>query len=239
MRADEKKQGKEDKAVVLLSGGLDSAVTLAYAKREGYRCDALTFRYGQRHGREIDSAGRIAAVFGVDHHLVVDLEKTLFTGSALTEGFDVPLDRSDQMMSKEIPVTYVPARNTVFLSLSLAYAEQFSIFDLFIGVNAVDYSGYPDCRPDFIDAFEKVANLGTKRGVEGKGCFQIHAPLIDKTKVEIIRLGTELGVDFSMTWSCYNPTRDGTACGRCDSCLIRRRAFKEAGFEDDPGMAGR
>lgn len=222
---------KTRKAVVLLSGGLDSATALAIARSEGFECYALSFRYGQRHGVELDAAHRVAASLGVAEHLVLDLDLGRIGGSALTDDIAVPKNRSESDMSREIPVTYVPARNTIFLSHALAWAEVIGAQDIFIGVNALDYSGYPDCRPEYIEAFERMGNLATKAGVEGVQ-FHIHAPLIRMTKSEIIRTGIRLGVDYSLTHSCYDPAPDGRACGRCDSCLIRKKGFKEAGVED-------
>ena len=219
-------------AVVLLSGGLDSTTTLAWAVREGYRCDALTFTYGQRHDREVACAELVARRFQVRKHLVVQLDPALFRGSALTGGASLPLDRRLEEMAKEIPATYVPARNTVFLASALAYAEQAGAFDIFIGANAIDFSGYPDCRPEFIAAFETLANLGTKAAVSGAGRFRIHAPLMTKTKAEIVDLAFELGVDPGETWSCYSPQSSGRPCGRCDSCVIRDQAFQRAGRVD-------
>jgi 7-cyano-7-deazaguanine synthase len=219
------------KAIVLLSGGLDSAVTLAHAAKEGFSAHALTLAYGQRHAVELEAARRVANALGAITHKIVAVPLDAFGGSALTDAIEVPKDRNEMEMDREIPVTYVPARNTVFLSLALAYAETLGAHDLFLGVNAVDYSGYPDCRPEFLAAFENLANLATKMGIEGEK-FQIHAPLIDLTKAEIIRLGLELGVDFSLTHSCYAPDAQGRACRRCDSCQIRLRAFEELELED-------
>ncbi len=219
-------------AVVLLSGGLDSATALAVARRDGFHCHALTIAYGQRHAVELDAARRVAAALGAVEQRVVTLDLRGFGGSALTSNLDVPKDRAPDAMSEGIPITYVPARNTVFLSLALAWAEVLGSFDIYIGVNALDYSGYPDCRPEFIVAFECLANLGTKAGVEKKGAFRIHAPLIQLSKAEIIRLGLSLGVDYSLTHSCYDPGADGTACGRCDSCVLRRAGFEAAGAID-------
>jgi 7-cyano-7-deazaguanine synthase len=219
-------------AVVLLSGGLDSAVALAAARADGFRCHALTIAYGQRHVVELDAARRVAAALGTAEQRVFALDLRAFGGSALTADLDVPRDRSDKEMASGIPITYVPARNTVFLSLALAWAETLGAFDLYIGVNAVDYSGYPDCRPEFILAFEQLANLATKAGVENRGRFRIHTPLIHLSKVEIIRLGLTLGVDFGLTHSCYDPAADGAACGRCDSCRIRRDGFSAASVAD-------
>jgi len=222
------------KAVVLLSGGLDSATTLAIAVSEGYDCLAITFRYGQRHGCEVEAAGRIAADIGAADHKVIDIAPVAFTGSALTDsGIEVPKDRCiDDTVSAAIPVTYVPARNIVFLSYALAYAEASGAFDIFIGVNAVDYSGYPDCRQEFIAAFENAANLATAAAVSGRGRYRIHAPLIAMKKAQIILRGISLKVDYSKTRSCYDPDSEGRSCGRCDSCLLRLRGFAEAGLKD-------
>jgi len=216
------------KAVVLLSGGLDSATTLAYAVSKGYECHAITFDYGQRHKVEIKAAKKVAKALGAARHLVIKIDLRKFGGSALTSEIPVPKGRSAKTIGEGIPATYVPARNTVFLSLALALAEAAGAHDIFIGVNALDYSGYPDCRPEFIRAFEKTANLGTKAGVEGEK-FKIHAPLIKMTKAEIVKLGRKLGVDFEMTHSCYDPSPDGAPCGKCDSCLLREKGFNEAG----------
>lgn len=218
------------KAVVLLSGGLDSAVTLAWAVREGYDCYALSFDYGQRHKLELKSARKVARALGAARHEVVRVALARFGGSALTSGIPVPKSRSRKAIGRGIPATYVPARNTVFLSLALAWAEAIGAYDIFIGVNALDYSGYPDCRPEFIRSFVRTANLATKAGVEGRR-FKIHAPLIKMTKAEIVRLGRKLGVDLSMTHSCYDPAPDGTPCGQCDSCLLRKKGFEEAGSQ--------
>lgn len=219
-------------AVVLLSGGLDSATVLALARSEGYECHALTFAYGQRHEAELAAAGRVARAVGAAEHRTVHLDLRAFGGSALTGDLPVPKDRPPDAMAEGIPVTYVPARNTVFLALALGWAEVLGSFDLFVGVNAVDYSGYPDCRPEFITAFEQLANLATRAGVEKKGQFHVHAPLIRMSKAEIIRLGVALGVDYSLTHSCYDPGPAGIACGRCDSCQIRRAGFEAAGVAD-------
>jgi 7-cyano-7-deazaguanine synthase len=219
------------RAVVLLSGGLDSATTLAIAKHDGYEILALSFEYGQRHGIEIDSAKQIALSLGVREHRIANIDLRIFGGSALTDAIDVPKYRSDAEIVSQIPVTYVPARNTIFLSYALAWAETIEARDIFIGANARDYSGYPDCRPEFIEQFEQLANLGTRAGISGEG-FRIHAPLIAMTKAEIIRRGGELGVDFSLTHSCYDPASDGVACGECDSCRLRRRGFRDAGIKD-------
>jgi 7-cyano-7-deazaguanine synthase len=218
-------------AVVLLSGGLDSATTAAIACAEGFQLYALSVDYGQRHRFELYTANRVAESLGVVRHVVANVNLDQFGGSALTADIDVPLDRPDDEISRGIPITYVPARNTVFLSLALGYAEVVGAADLFLGVNAVDYSGYPDCRPEFIEAFEKLANLATKAGVEGTQ-FRIHPPLIHMTKAEIIRRGVELGVDFSLTHSCYGPDANGTACGRCDACQLRLKGFAAAGLVD-------
>jgi 7-cyano-7-deazaguanine synthase len=219
-------------AVVLLSGGLDSATALAVARRDGFRCFALTIAYGQRHATELEAARRVAASLGAVEHRVVNLDLRAFGGSALTSEAAVPKDRAPETMAEGIPITYVPARNTVFLSLALAWAEVLGSFDIYLGVNALDYSGYPDCRPEFIAAFERLANLATKAGVEKKGAFRIHAPLIQMSKAEIIRLGLALGVDYGSTHSCYDPVSDGSACGRCDSCVLRRAGFEAAGVAD-------
>jgi 7-cyano-7-deazaguanine synthase len=219
-------------AVVLLSGGLDSATTLAVARNDGFRCHALSFAYGQRHAHELEAARRVAAQLGAVEHRVIPIDLRAFGGSALTADIAVPRDRSEEEMSRGIPITYVPARNTVFLSLALAWAEVLGSFDVYIGVNAIDYSGYPDCRPEFIDAFERLANLATKAGVEGTGRFRVHAPLVHWTKAEIIRKGVALGVDYSLTHSCYDPSPEGAACGHCDSCRLRRAGFEAAGVPD-------
>ncbi len=218
--------------VVLLSGGLDSATALAVAQRDGFRCHALSIAYGQRHTAELDAARRVAQSLGAADHRVLTLDLRAIGGSALTADLAVPKDRSEEEMTQGIPITYVPARNTVFLALALGWAEVLGSFDIYMGVNAVDYSGYPDCRPEFVTAFEGLANLATKAGVEGRGRFRIHAPLIQLTKAEIIRLGISLGVDYSLTHSCYDPSPDGLACGRCDSCVIRRTGFVAAGVTD-------
>jgi len=219
-------------AVVLLSGGLDSATAAAIARQEGFDLYALSVDYGQRHRCELTAARRVAEWLGVKRHVVLSIDLTALGGSALTDAIEVPKDRSLDQMQHEIPVTYVPARNTIFLALALAYAEVVGAADLFIGVNALDYSGYPDCRPEFIAAFARTANLATKAGVEGRLAFEIHTPLIHLTKAQIIRRGAELGVDFGLTHSCYDPDPEGRSCGRCDSCLLRRKGFAEAGLED-------
>lgn len=225
-------------AVVLLSGGLDSATALAVARRDGYTPYAMTFRYGQRHAVEIDAARRVATAQGVSRHVVVDIDLRQWGGSALTSDVDVPKDRDVSKASDEIPVTYVPARNTIFLSFALAWAEVLGADAIFIGVNALDYSGYPDCRPEYVGAFETMANLATRAGVEGTQRLRIHAPLQQLTKAEIIALGQSLGVDYSVTTSCYDPMEDGTACGRCDACQLRVRGFAEAGSTDPIAYAG-
>src|SRR5262245_5703621 len=213
-------------AVVLLSGGLDSATTLAIPRSQGFRCHALTLVYGQRHAVEVAAAQRVAAALGAAEHRVMQLDLRAFGGSALTSDLAVPKDRSGDEMAQGIPITYVPARNTVFLALALGWAEVLESFDLFVGVNVIDYSGYPDCRPEFIAAFETLANLATKAGVEGQGKFRIHAPLIHLGKAEIIQLGLSLGVDYGLTHSCYDPAPDGAACGRCDACVLRKEGFR-------------
>lgn len=220
------------RAVILLSGGLDSATVLAIARDEEFELFALTVDYSQRHRNEIEAARRVAEEMGVVRHVLLSVDLAQFGASALTASIDVPKDRGAEEMQEEIPVTYVPARNTVLLSLALAYAEAVGAADVFIGVNAVDYSGYPDCRPRYIAAFEELAGLATKAGVEGRLDFKIHAPLIELTKTEIIRRGTQLGVDYGLTHSCYDPAHDGRSCGRCDACLLRLKGFAEAGLED-------
>lgn len=219
-------------AVVLLSGGLDSATVLAIARAEGYITHALSFYYGQRHSFELEAASRAAAALGAAEHRIANIDLRVFGGSALTDNIDVPKGRDAEQMSHGIPVTYVPARNTVFLSFALAWAEVLGSSDIFIGVNALDYSGYPDCRPEFIRAFETMANLATKAGVEGRQRLKIHAPLIAMTKAQIIQRGLELGVDYGLTSSCYDPAPDGTPCGECDSCLLRQKGFRENGMDD-------
>jgi 7-cyano-7-deazaguanine synthase len=211
---------------------LDSATCLAYARREGFACYALSFDYGQRHKIELDAAARIAGCLGAERHVVAKIGLDMFGGSALTADIAVPKSRSLDEMGQGIPVTYVPARNTIFLSFAMAWAEVLESSDIFIGVNALDYSGYPDCRPEFIEAFTRMANLATKAGVEGRTKLQIHTPLIELSKAEIVRLGQQLGVPFGVTHSCYDPLADGRPCGACDACLLRRKGFEEAGIED-------
>lgn len=225
-------------AVVLLSGGLDSTTVLAVARREGYTPHAMTFRYGQRHSVEIEAARRVAHVMGVAKHVVVDIDLRQWGGSALTADVEVPKDRDVDHSADEIPVTYVPARNTIFLSFALAWAEVLGADAIFIGVNALDYSGYPDCRPEYVAAFERLANLATAAGVQGAQRLRIHAPLQHLTKAQIVALGAELGVDYSLTTSCYDPAPEGTACGRCDACQLRLRGFAEAGARDPIAYAG-
>ena len=219
-------------AVILLSGGLDSTTSLAVARHNGFQCSAMTFRYGQRHEHEIVAAKRIAAANKVASHVIVDIDLRTFGGSALTSDVAVPKDRPLEEMSHGIPITYVPARNTIFLSFALAWAEVLGAEDIFIGVNALDYSGYPDCRPEYIEAFQKMANLATKAGVEGRQRLTIHTPLINLTKAQIIRKGLDLGVDYSFTSTCYDPSPKGEACGRCDACQLRLKGFKETGVPD-------
>jgi 7-cyano-7-deazaguanine synthase len=223
-------------AVVLLSGGLDSATALAIARSEGFAPHALSFRYGQRHAVELDAARRVAASIGVAQHLVVDIDLALFGGSALTADIGVPHHEHVDDIPDGIPVTYVPARNTIFLSFALAFAETLSAADIYLGVSALDYSGYPDCRPEYIEAYERMANLATKAGVEGSRRLKIHTPLIELTKAQTIERGLSLGVDYSLTHSCYDPDADGRACGTCDSCLLRARGFRQLGL-DDPAPA--
>lgn len=220
------------KAVILLSGGLDSATVGAMAKAEGYALYALSFRYGQRHHAELKAAARVAEALGVVEHKIADIDLRLFGGSALTADIAVPKARSVEAMAHGIPITYVPARNTIFLSFALAWAEVLRAYSIFIGVNALDYSGYPDCRPEFIDAFEQTANLATAFGVEAGEKIRIHTPIIRRSKAEIIQIGTGLGVDYSLTLSCYDPTPEGKACGQCDSCQLRAKGFAEAGLCD-------
>jgi 7-cyano-7-deazaguanine synthase len=220
------------KAVCLLSGGLDSATCLALARRDGYACYALSFDYGQRHKVELEAAARVAAALGAERHMVARIGLDAFGGSALTADIDVPKGRSTAEMGHGIPSTYVPARNTIFLSFALAWAEVLESADIFIGVNALDYSGYPDCRPEYIEAYERMANLATKAGVEGRGRLKIHTPLLRLNKAQIVKLAHELGVPFGLTHSCYDPGPGGRACGQCDACLLRAKGFLEAGLED-------
>ena len=222
-----------DRAIVLLSGGLDSATVLAVARDEGFACYALTFRYGQRHRCEVEAAARVARALGVIEHRLVEIDLGAFGGSALTDaGMDVPKDRPDLDGGTTIPLTYVPARNTIFLSYALAWAEVLGVFDLFIGVNSTDYSGYPDCRAEFIAAYERMANLATAAAVQGRGRYRIHTPIISMTKAEIVRTGMGLGLDYSLTHSCYDPDSQGRSCGRCDACRLRLKGFAEADFQD-------
>jgi 7-cyano-7-deazaguanine synthase len=220
------------KAVILLSGGLDSATCLALAREQGYSCHALSFDYGQRHSQELAAAQRVAQALGVERHLVLNLDLRPIGGSALTSDLAVPKDRPADQMAHGVPVTYVPARNTLFLSLALAWAETLDCVDIFIGVNALDYSGYPDCRPEFIAAFARLANLATRLGTEEGREFQIHTPLIALSKAQIIALGLRLGLDYGLTHSCYDPSPQGLSCGRCDSCILRRNGFAQAGLSD-------
>jgi 7-cyano-7-deazaguanine synthase len=220
------------KAVCLLSGGLDSSTCLALARHQGLDCYALSFDYGQRHRLELEAAARVAAALEATRHVTLKIDLRAFGGSALTDDIAVPKGRSVQSMGEGIPVTYVPARNTIFLACALAWAETLETSDIFLGVNAIDYSGYPDCRPEFIEAFEHTANLATKAGVEGRTRVRIHTPLIRMTKADIVRLGRDLGLDFGLTWSCYDPQQGPTPCGACDSCLLRAKGFEEAGIED-------
>jgi len=220
------------KAVVLLSGGIDSTTAMAIARHEGFEIYSLSFSYGQRHAFELTAAQKVANAIGVAEHLVINVDIEKIGGSSLTDDIDVPKDRDEISMSLEIPVTYVPARNTIFLSYALAWAEVLESSDIFIGVNAIDYSGYPDCRPEYTEAFERMANLATKAGVEGITKIRIRTPLIHLTKAQIIKKGVELGIDYSLTHSCYDPSSQGLACGRCDSCFLRKKGFKEAGILD-------
>ena len=222
----------KQKAVVLSSGGIDSTTAMAIARDEGYEIYSLSFFYGQRHPFELEAAQKVARAVGVAKHLVINIDLTKIGGSSLTDDIDVPKDRNETEMIQEIPVTYVPARNTIFLSFALAWAEVLKSSDIFIGVNAIDYSGYPDCRPEYVEAFERMANLATKGGVEGTIKTRIHTPLIRLTKAQIIQKGIELGVDYALTHSCYDPSPKGLACGRCDSCFLRSKGFKEAGVPD-------
>ena len=220
------------RAVVLVSGGLDSATTLAIARREGFATYALSADYGQRHRLELESARRVALALGAVRHAIIKVDLRAIGGSALTDQLDVPKGRCYEDIGQGIPITYVPARNTVLLGLALGYAEVVGAFDLFMGANILDYSGYPDCRPEFLAQFERLASLATKAAVEGRGTFRVHAPLLQKTKAEIIREGTRLGVDYSLTLSCYDPDAEGRACGQCDSCRLRLKGFQEAGLTD-------
>jgi 7-cyano-7-deazaguanine synthase len=222
----------KSKAVVLLSGGLDSTTTLAMAKRDGFDVYALTFRYGQRHEVEIEAARRIALLFDATEHVVAEIDLRVFGGSALTDDIAVPKGRSQAEMTTDVPVTYVPARNTIFLSFALAWAEVLGANDIFIGVNALDYSGYPDCRPEYIEAYQRMADLATRAGVEGNQVLKIHTPLIDLSKAQIVQKGIELGVDYSLTVTCYEPTADGAACGQCDACILRLKGFAENKLTD-------
>lgn len=220
------------KAVVLSSGGIDSTTTMAIARHEGYEIYSVSFHYGQRHVAELEAARSVAETFGVREHIIIDIDFSSIGGSALTDDISVPKSRREEEIKAGIPVTYVPARNTIFLSYALAWAEVLEAFDIFIGVNAIDYSGYPDCRPEYVQAFERMANLAIKATVEGKGRITIHTPLIRMTKADIIRKGLELGVDYRLTHSCYDPSSEGKACGECDSCILRKKGFREARIND-------
>ncbi len=220
------------KSIVLLSGGLDSTTTLAIARDEGFDCYVMSFRYGQRNKVELQCAQNIAKSLGVQQHTIIDINLRIFGASALTADIEVPKGRLDTEMKDGIPITYVPARNTIFLSYALAWAEVLTVDTIFIGVNAIDYSGYPDCRPEYMSAYQKMANLATQAGVEGKTKLTIRTPLIEKTKAEIIKIGTALGVDYSLTLSCYDPDTDGRACSECDSCMLRKKGFEDAGISD-------
>ena len=222
------------KAVVLVSGGMDSATAGAVAREQGFELYALSFRYGQRHAAELDAAKRVAEWLGARRHVVLEIDLRALGGSALTGDLQVPKDTPLEQIGNSIPATYVPARNTIFLSFAMGWAEVLEATDIFIGANALDYSGYPDCRPEYIEAFERMANLATRAGVEGRR-LRIHTPLIALTKAEIVKLGQRLGVDYGLTWSCYDPTPRGTPCGRCDACLLREKGFREAGMEDPAG----
>lgn len=222
---------EQKRGVVLLSGGIDSTTTLAIAIADGYETYALSFEYGQRHQIEMEAARRVASSLGAKEHRIAQIDLRVFGGSALTDDVDVPKKRAEEQIARGIPVTYVPARNTIFLSYALAWAEVIPASNIFLGVNAIDYSGYPDCRPEFVEAFENLANLATKAGVEG-GRFRVHTPLIKLSKAEIIRKAVELGVDLSLTHSCYDPLPKGLACGECDSCFLRLKGFREAGLKD-------
>jgi 7-cyano-7-deazaguanine synthase len=229
--------GLQKLCVVLLSGGLDSTTTLAVAKSEGFNPYALTFKYGQRHEAELEAARKVALRLGVADHVITNIDLRAFGGSALTDDIDVPKDRDPQSMGEGIPITYVPARNTIFLSFALAWAEVLGAADIFIGVNALDYSGYPDCRPEYIEAYERMANLATRSGVEGTLRLKIHTPLIALTKAEIIKRGIELGIDYSITITCYDPQKNGAACGHCDACILRLKGFAENGMTDPAAYA--
>jgi 7-cyano-7-deazaguanine synthase len=220
------------KAIVLSSGGLDSTTLMALAQNQGFEIYSLSFDYGQRHAFELDAARKVAETFSVEMHLVINIDLKKIGGSALTDNIDVPKDRTEDAMISEIPATYVPARNTIFLAYALAWAEVIQSSDIFLGVNAIDYSGYPDCRPEFIEAFERMANLATKAGVEQRTQIRIRTPLIHLTKAQIIQKGIKLGIDYAMTHSCYDPSSQGLACGHCDSCLLRKKGFEEAGIAD-------
>ena len=222
----------EKRAVVLVSGGLDSATTLAIAKSENYKPFALSFNYGQRHQFELEAARKVCEAEGVEDHIVVNLDLSAFGGSALTAEIEVPKNRTEDQMQEKIPITYVPARNTIFLSVAMGWAEALNASDIFIGVNAVDYSGYPDCRPEFISAFEQLAMRATKTGVEKTASWKIHTPLIKLTKAEIIQLGVSLNVDYSLTHTCYDPDATGISCGSCDACILRLKGFQQAGIQD-------
>ena len=219
------------RAVVLLSGGMDSATSAAIAIERGFDVFALSFRYGQRHAAEVDAARRVAERLGVRRHVVLDIDLRAIGGSALTGDLEVPKDTPLDRIGEAIPATYVPARNTIFLSFALGWAEVLGATDIFLGANTLDYSGYPDCRPEYIEAYERMANLATRAGVEGSP-LRIHTPLISLSKAEIVKLGTQLGVEYALTWSCYDPAPDGTACGRCEACILRQKGFREAGVED-------
>ena len=219
-------------AIVLLSGGIDSSTTLAIAKQQGFDVHALTFRYGQRHEVEVEAARRVARSLGAEDHVVLNIDLGVFGGSALTDDVPVPKSRRADEIGRGIPVTYVPARNTIFLSFALAWAEVLGATDIFIGVNALDYSGYPDCRPEYLEAYQRMADLATRAGVEGGRRLTIHAPLIDLTKAQIITRGSDLGLDYGLTFSCYDPDPTGVPCGECDACLLRRRGFEEAAVDD-------
>jgi 7-cyano-7-deazaguanine synthase len=220
------------KAVVLSSGGLDSTTVMAIAKHAGFELYSISFDYGQRHSFELEAARKVAETFGVNKHMVLNIDLKKIGGSALTDNIEVPKAKTEESMAAEIPVTYVPARNTIFLSYALAWAEVLQSSDIFIGVNAIDYSGYPDCRPEYIDAFQRMANLATKAGVQGTTQIKIQTPLINMTKAQIIQKGIELGIDYALTHSCYDPTPQGLACSRCDSCILRKNGFKDAGVAD-------